>query len=56
MNGPTIDEKIAAVHRYIKILKVEQKQLSKKITQNRQDQASARSVLKKLQEAKEAGT
>ena len=56
MTGPTIDEKIAAVNRYIRMLKDEQKQLSKKIIQNRQDQASARNVLKKLQEAKEAGT
>ena len=54
MNGPTIDEKIAAVNRYIQMLKSEQKRLSKKIVQNRQDQASARNVLRRLQEAKEA--
>ena len=54
MSGPTIDEKIQAVQRYIQMLKDDQKRLSKKIIQNRQDQASARNVLKKLQEAKEA--
>ena len=54
MSGPTIDEKIAAVHRYIQMLKDDQKRLSKKIIQNRQDQASARNVLRRLQEAKEA--
>ena len=54
MSGPTLDEKIAAVERYIRMLKDDQKRLSKKIVQNRQDQASARNVLKKLQEAKEA--
>ena len=54
MSGPTIDEKIAAVSRYIQMLKSEQKQLSKKIVQNRQDQASARTMLKKLQASKEA--
>lgn len=55
MSGPTIDEKIQAVQRYIRMLKDDQKRLSKKIIQNRQDQASARTMLKKLQEAKEAG-
>ena len=56
MSGPTLDEKIAAVERYIRMLKDDHKRLSKKIVQNRQDQASARNVLKKLQEAKEAAT
>jgi hypothetical protein len=56
VSGPTLDEKIAAVERYIRMLKDDQKRLSKKIVQNRQDQASARNVLKKLQEAKEAKT
>lgn len=56
MSGPTIDEKIAAVERYIRMLKHEQKKLSKKIIENRQDQASARNVLKKLKEKKEAMT
>lgn len=55
MSGPTIDEKIAAVERYLRMLRDDQKKLSKKIIKNRQDQASAKSVLKKLQEAKEAG-
>jgi outer membrane murein-binding lipoprotein Lpp len=56
VSGPTVEEKIAAVSRYIQMLKAEQKRLSKKIIQNRQDQASARNVLKKLQETKEAGS
>ena len=56
MSGPTLDEKIAAVERYIRMLKDDQKRLSKKIVQNRQDQSSARNVLKKLQEAKAAAT
>ena len=55
MSGPTIDEKIAAVHRHIQMLKDDQKRLSKKIVQNRQDQATARNVLKKLLEEKGAG-
>ena len=52
----TIDEKIAAVQRYLRLLKDEQRRLNKKVTENRQDQASARTMLKKLQEAKEAAT
>lgn len=55
MSGPTTDEKIAAVKRYLRMLRDDRKQLNKKITENRQDQASARTMLKKLQEAKEAG-
>lgn len=55
MNGPTIDEKIQAVQRYIRILKYDQKLLSKKIIQNRQEQTLARNVLKQLQAEKEAG-
>lgn len=55
MSGPTIDEKIAAVQRYLRMLKDDRRKLNKKIIENRQDQASARTVLKKLQEAKEAG-
>ena len=55
VSGPTVDEKIEAVQRYIRMLKDDQKRLSKKIVQNRQDQASARNMLKKLQEEKEAG-
>ena len=54
MSGPTIDEKIAAVKRYLRMLRDDRKQLNKKIIENRQDQASARTMLKKLQEAKEA--
>ena len=53
MSDPTIDEKIAAVERYIHMLKSDQKRLSRQIIQNRQDQASARTMLKKLKEAKE---
>jgi hypothetical protein len=56
VSGPTIDEKIAAVERYIRMLKDDQRRLSKRIVQNRQDQASARNVLKKLQAKKEAAT
>ena len=55
MSGPTIDEKIETVRRYIRMLKDDRKMLNKKIIENRQDQASARNVLRKLQEAKEAG-
>ena len=55
MSVLTIDEKIAAYKRYLRMLKDDRKQLNKKIIENRQDQASARNVLKKLQEAKEAG-
>ena len=54
MSGPTIDEKIKIVQRYIRMLKEEQRKLNKKVIANRQDQASAREVLKKLQETKEA--
>ena len=54
MSGPTIDEKIAAVQRYLRLLKDEQRRLNKKVIENRQDQASARTMLKKLQEVKEA--
>lgn len=55
MSGPTIDEKIQAVQRHIRMLKDDQKRLSKKIIQNRQDQTLARNVLKQLQAEKEAG-
>lgn len=55
MSGPTIDEKIEAVHRHIRMLRNEQKRLSKKIVQNRQNQTTARNVLKKLLEEKGAG-
>ena len=54
MSGATIDEKIAAVQRYLRLLKDEQRRLNKKVIENRQDQASARTMLKKLQEVKEA--
>ena len=56
MSGPTIDEKIAPVKRYIRMLKDDRKALNKKIIENRQDQASARNVLKKLMEEKETKT
>jgi hypothetical protein len=54
VSGPTIDEKIGAVKRYLRMLKEDRKKLNKQIIENRQDQASARNMLKKLQEAKEA--
>ena len=54
MSGATIDEKIAAVQRYLRLLKDEQRRLNKKVIENRQDQASARTMLKKLQEVKDA--
>ena len=52
MSGPTIDEKIGAVERYLRMLKEERKKLSKQIIENRQDQANAKNKLKMLRELK----
>ena len=52
MSGPTIDEKIGAVERYIRMLKEDRKKLNKQIIENRQDQANAKNKLKMLRELK----
>ena len=52
MSGPTIDEKIGAVERYLRMLKEERKKLNKQIIENRQDQANAKNKLKMLMELK----
>ena len=52
MNGPTIDEKIMAVERYLRMLKEDRKKLNKQIIENRQDQANAKNKLKMLRELK----
>ena len=52
MSGPTIDEKIMAVERYLRMLKDDRKKLNKQIIENRQDQANAKNKLKMLRELK----
>lgn len=52
MSGPTIDEKIMAVERYLRMLKEDRKKLNKQIIENRQDQANAKNKLKMLRELK----
>lgn len=52
MSGPTIDEKIGAVERYLRMLKEDRKKLNKQIIENRQDQANAKNKLKMLRELK----
>ena len=54
MSGPTIDEKIDALKRYLWMLKDDRRILNKKIIKNRQEQASIMVFLKKLQEEKRA--
>jgi len=54
VSGPTIDEKIDAVNRYLWMLKDNRRILNKKIIKNRQEQASIKAFLKKLQEEKRA--
>ena len=52
MSGPTIDEKIMAVERYLRMLKEDRKKLNKQIIENRQDQANAKNKMKMLRELK----
>lgn len=52
MSGPTIDEKIMAVERYLRMLKDDRKKLNKQIIENRQDQSNAKNKLKMLRELK----
>jgi hypothetical protein len=52
VSGPTIDEKIMAVERYLRMLKEDRKKLNKQIIENRQDQANAKNKLKMLRELK----
>jgi hypothetical protein len=54
VSGPTIDEQIDALKRYLWMLKDDRRILNKKIIKNRQEQASIRVFLKKLQEEKRA--
>ena len=52
LSGPTIDEKIMAVERYLRMLKEDRKKLNKQIIENRQDQANAKNKMKMLRELK----
>ena len=54
MSGPTIDEKIMAVKRYLRLLKEYRKKLNNQIIENLQEQTLASNMLKRLQEEKEA--
>lgn len=56
MSGPTIDEKIDAVRRYIWMLEEDRKKLKEKLAANRQDIASAKVMLKRYLDEKEAET
>lgn len=56
MSGPTIDEQIAAVERYIQMLKDDRKKLKKQIEENRQDMASAKAMLARYLDRKKVKT
>jgi hypothetical protein len=56
VSGPTIDEKIVAVRRYIWMLEEDRKKLKEKLAANRQDIASAKVMLKRYLDEKEAET
>ena len=56
MSGPTTDEKIDAVRRYILMLKDDRKKLKEKLAENRQDMASAKVMLDRYLDEKEAET
>ncbi len=56
MSGPTIDEKIDAVKRYIQMLKDDRKILEKKIAENKRDMASARVMLNRYLDGKKVKT
>jgi hypothetical protein len=56
VSGPTTDEKIDAVRRYIRMLKDDRKKLKEKLAENRQDMASAKAMLDRYLDEKEAET
>ncbi|MBO7711178.1 MAG: hypothetical protein J6S83_11960, partial [Lachnospiraceae bacterium] len=56
VSGPTIDEQIAAVERYIQMLKDDRKKLKEKLAENRQDMASAKAMLARYLDGKKVKT
>ena len=56
MSGPTTDEKIDAVRRYIRMLEDDRKKLKEKLAENRHDMESAKVMLKRYLDKKEAET